>query len=134
MILPKPIRGRLVRPLMILLLTGCAGSHASRASAPSDRNLISEAEIRASPATNAYDLVRQLRPRWLQTRGVTSFQTQINVALYVEGVHVGDITRLRDYDTGDLRELKFLSGPEATQVYGTDHPAGAIQLFLRRGH
>ena len=123
-----------MRPLMFaLIVLSCSGNHAYRATAPVDRNRISAEEIQSTHIQNAYDAVRRLRPRWLEARGVTSFQKQLGVALVVEGVHVGDVSHLRDYDTSDISELKFLSAPEATQLYGIDHTAGAIQLFLKHG-
>lgn len=129
----KNARGRSLRPLVFFCLLACAGPHIKSSVPAPDRNHITRAEIDNSTAQNALMLVQQLRPQWLQVHGVTSLRTQLGVALYVENVRAGAVSRLREYQREEVEELFYLSGPEATRLYGINHPAGAIQLALRHG-
>jgi len=127
-------RGRLARPLIFLVLIGCAsGGGTSRPTTSHNRNLISEAEIRESHAQDVYQLVRELRAFWLSTRGVTSVRDPMPVMVYIDGVRAGSTERLRDLQPKDVSELRYLSSTEATQMYGTNHPSGAILVTSRRG-
>jgi hypothetical protein len=126
-------RARGLRPLVFCCLVACASTHGAQQPGAGNRNVIREAEIRAANASDVYQLVRERRPQWFSTRGPTSLRTQLPLAVYVEGVRSGSIEALHDYQLNDVVELRYLSGPEATQLYGTNNAAGAIQVFLRRG-
>lgn len=117
---------------LVLVIAGCASPGATKP-APADRNRISADEIDASAVTNALDLVRQLRPRWLSERGKTSFRTQNPVVLYVDENRVGTVQRLADFGLNDISELRYLDAIAATQRFGIGHQSGAILVYLRRG-
>jgi hypothetical protein len=123
--------GRRLIPILVLL-SACA-SAGSPSSAPPDRNRITTDEIRASTVNNAFDLVRQLRPRWLSERGKMSFRTSNPVMLYVDDNRAGSASRLTEYALNDIAELRYLDAMSATQRFGIGHRAGAILLYLRRG-
>lgn len=96
-----------------------------------DRNKISTEEIRASSASNAYDLVRTLRPAWLRTRGYSSLvemSTGPEIKVYVEGVRQGNQEALRNISLHDVASLEFLDSNSATQRYGRDNTHGAIVI------
>lgn len=133
------------------LLAACsaAGSAADGARASGRQaNLITQEEIRqAPPAQTAYDLIRALRPNWLQPRGVQSLgspaETQpgvrqatrgpASVVVYIDGVRMGGPDALRQIVAANVREARFLGATEASTRFGTDHPAGAILITLQRG-
>lgn len=109
-----------------------------------DRNMISTEEIRASSASNAYDLVKTLRPAWLRTRGYSTLQTTTipnpleggtidvmaapQIMVYIEGVRQGDQESLRNVELGDVASLVFLDSNAATLRYGTGNTHGAIVI------
>lgn len=127
----------------LLVTTACASTGEPRSS--SNRSIITEAEVSASAASNAYDLVQSLRPRWLTTRGqqtLTTVQRQTadgdveemartSLVVYLDGARMGNVDHLRNVSTRDIRSLERLSAGQATQRFGTDHPHGAILISTR---
>jgi hypothetical protein len=131
--------GLLWRPLSFLslsaLLTACAGGGGAGAPAPRDYNVITLAEIEASQAETAYQLVQQLRPRWMiRNRGERTFG--VDEADYakviVDDLPPREFDFLRELRRGTLQELRFLEPREATFLYGTGFNAGVIQVTTRR--
>ena len=113
------------------LAAACASGAPSAQSAPRrDRNVITQEEIDASKMTDAYSVVRALRPGWLLPRTVGS--SRQNVQVYVEGNKAGTVTALQQYNVTQIRELRWLSGDDATTRYGTGNGAGAILVSLKR--
>jgi hypothetical protein len=96
-------------------------SSAQRSSA-----VISAEEIRASTATNAYELVESLRPGWLHARGVQSLQGEGPLAVYLNQIRVGGPEELRSMPLTGLTSVRYLDARTATQRWGTGHPHGAI--------
>lgn len=125
----KPIR-RLVAIPFAVVLYGC--TTAAPASSPGyARHVVTAGEISNSTATNAFDLIRRLRPRWLKPRGQVSLGRQVSVVVYVNGRPAGGTGILADISIESVRELRYLTGSEATQRFGTDHGEGAILVTLR---
>ena len=130
---------RAIRSVMFLaglsLAVGCAAkepaSRPSSATAPRrDRDLITQEEIDATKAQDAYSVVRMARPGWLLPKTLGS--GRVFVQVYVEGNKAGDVSTLRQYNASTIRELRFLGGDDATTRFGTGNGAGAILVFLKR--
>ena len=125
----------------VAILLGCAANPGVDAGQAAGRqaNLITTEEIQQAASTrNAFDLIRALRPNWLQARGVQSVQrkrtrTAVEVMVYVDGTRTGGPEMLRQILASNVQEARYLGGPEATSRYGTNHSAGAILITLRRG-
>lgn len=79
-------------------------------------------------ARNVYDAISQLRPSFLQPHRSASPSGRAVVAMvYVDGTPLGEgLSTLRNMRPDDVVEIRFLSGPDATQRFGTGNPAGAI--------
>jgi len=126
--------------LLAALLTGglLLSSCATAPGAQGDRDVITEEEIRRSSATDAYRLVRSLRPAWLRERGAVTLRTAdtgdgtalVNpqVVVYIDGTRLGSLSELETVATTGLTSIRRLSASEATQRFGTGHPRGAILL------
>ena len=113
------------------LAASCASSGSRPTNAPRrDRSVISQEEIDETKAGDAYAVVRAARPAWLLQRVVGSSRQSVTV--YVEGNRAGGVTVLQQYNAMQIRELRLLSGEEATTRFGTGNGAGAILVFLRR--
>jgi hypothetical protein len=98
-------------------------------------------------ASNAYDLVLQVRPLWLQVRGGISTAGTSRTSsssgghdapadadlpvVYVNGQRFGNAERLREIDISQVRQVQFLSAAEATTKYGQGHQRGVIELTRR---
>lgn len=112
------------------LLSACSAATAGTHPEPSrtDSRVLTGDDLRHPVAHNAFDLIRLLRPQYLQF-GRPSLGTER--AVYVDGQRTGDIQDLRLVPADVIREIRFLSGPEANFRYGLDHSAGAIVVTTR---
>lgn len=128
----NPIRST----LMVVALSFAAACASSRGAAPTDnapkrdRNVITQEEIDASKMSDAYNVVRALHPGWLL--GKTGGSGRQYVQVYVEGNKAGDTSALQQYNVNAIREIRYLSGDDATTRFGTGNAAGAIIVFLKR--
>lgn len=136
--------------ILALALVAVAALHAplDAQKARKDRNRISEEEIHASSAANAYDLIRSVRSQWLRVRGQASLQTvrttdpvsqqpmstlaPQEIVVYVDGSRFGNQNELRSLSTHDLASLEYMDPSTATQRWGTGHPYGAILATRKR--
>lgn len=127
----------MLRPLAILLtlsvvaaLAACGGGRAGAGSGTSP-NVIGNWELEAVPDYNALEAVRQLRPGWLRIRSEPSdLAAQAGASPYprvhMDGVPLGDISELEQIRTDNVREMRFLSGGEASMRWGTGYTNGVI--------
>lgn len=125
------MRGRWSSVILAGVVFGaCVSARSSQmASGPPPRRafrLLTAEEIATIPATTAYQAVRQLRPEFLRsTRGQDSAH---RLMLYVDGVRWGGVEELNNVPAALVWEIRFLSGPEATTLYGTGNPLGALDV------
>ena len=122
-----------------LLAVSCASSGTPARSdsgirqASRNRSLITQEEIAASSARDAYHAVELLRPDWLRSRGSTSVRnpTPVTVVVYVDGQRYGGPRSLEQFRIGSFKELRYYTGTEATSRWGTGHQGGVIYLSSR---
>jgi len=138
----------MVRSVLVTLvcaaLAGCAGSATPSAQggtpAPqqsrANGEVITTQELAAASSYDLYAAIQRLRPSFLQGRGATSFGSTSSgsdeIQVYVEGMHRGGLSTLREINAGDVAEVRRLSAAEATQRFGTGTPQGAILVTLKR--
>jgi hypothetical protein len=94
-----------------------------------DPNVISEAELSSRSALTARQVIEQLRPQFLRTRGTTTLGnagTSDVIWVYFDGTRMGTIEVLNNIGAHEVREIRYLSPSEATNRYGTGHVQGAI--------
>ena len=93
-------------------------------------------ELSDVTATNAFDIVQQQRPQWIRPRGPTSFMAPEGElpAVYVDNVRYGDLEVLHDVPINEIVEIRFWSGPEATNRWGTGVVAGVIEVIKKVKH
>ena len=112
---------------VIAALTACATTGEGTSYDP---NLIALEEIEASTYENAYDIVRSLRSRWLQTKTSMSIRTGPgSVQIYLDGVRQGS---LQSITKSIIQEIRFYPPPEAQARWGAGHQQGAIEVITRR--
>lgn len=124
-------RGGLAAVALCLLAVGCSKRSPPQPPARYDRFVISAEEIAAAQQTTALELVRYLRPRWLESRGQDGFRGVTSLVVYVNGTRTQGLDQLTRTRVGDLREIRYLDAIAATQRFGTGHGAGAILVILR---
>lgn len=112
------------------LVTACAtaGVRSSSDVGSHDRNVVTAAELASTHSANLEDALRQLRPEFFTTRGVSSIRlgTPDLPAVYLDGTKVGGLDTLRNIDIGVVLEVRRLTPREATIRLGADSPGGAL--------
>jgi hypothetical protein len=130
------IRSRIPALLALALLAaGCSSAGARYSARPQrDADLISTEELRAATSySDAYAIVRVLRPHWLRARRTSLTQDAEVAQVYVDGVRLGVVDVLRDIPLNTVSFIEYLDGISATQRFGTDHGGGAILVTTLRG-
>ena len=135
----------MLRAVPIVFLAACAtatpsslrsGDEAPRPTRyASLRDPITEADIARISASSAYDAVVRLRGNFLRDRGVNSFMRPMQSTrptVFVDGMEMGTIFELRSIPARDVREIRFLSGPDAMLRYGDGYMAGIIHVATKR--
>lgn len=118
----------------LLLLTGCAGAGAGAGgTASGDLRSISGTEIQESSARNALELVEQLRPRWLQSRGARSFGAlSQDILVYVNDARLGSVRDvLSTVSRESIARMQWVDGAQAAQLpgAGSGHVESAILIY-----
>lgn len=126
-----------MRVLSILLAVCAVAACASTSgrTATRQRNLITVDEIEATTHVTAYEIVQKLRPEFLRGRGASSIRDPRPelAVVYIDGVRAGGLDILHSVPRDILFEIRYLSGTDATTLYGIGHGGGAIQVVTRRG-
>lgn len=132
----------LAASISIVAAGGCAssgttGNTTGAKITESSPDRITSAEVEAtSGAQNAYDLIRRLRPRWLQaSSGASSIGGGIrgsSILVYLDGNRLGTAPdALRTLSTSGIKTLQFLDAVRAATVLreiGSESIAGAIVI------
>jgi hypothetical protein len=100
---------------------------------PPDRNLLTEDQIDAISVTSAYEAVERLRPMFLKTRGRSTINAGGSeyASVFVDGQFYGDLSSLRNIVASQVREIRYLSGPDAVTKYGMRYGSGAIDVRIK---
>lgn len=100
-------------------------------------DLITKADIDATPAGNAYDLVNRLRPQWLRPTGIGSVSggtaTSYGIVVFLDNVRMGGLESLRSMDAGSIMSIRYMTAERAASLpgIGRDPVAGAIVVSTR---
>lgn len=117
----------------LIVLPACASGGGSSTSTGRQRNLITSEEIQPLQVASAYEVVQQLRPEYLRTRGARGMAGQPETAVvYVDGVRQGGTGYLRQIPKETVMEVRYMNANDATTMYGTGHSGGAIIVRTRR--
>lgn len=117
---------------LLLGMAACGGAARGGMGGSLTPDLIQRSEIDASPATNAYELISQVRPNWLRGRGAPNLRSGPELPIvYLEDRRQGGLEVLRSFVTSGIAEIRFISATAATTRYGDGHGGGIIQIVLR---
>lgn len=133
----RPIRARragasagFALALSALLVAGCATGTSEREGR--DLDLITAEELAPLAGMNAFEVIRELRPHWLRTRGVASFQWNPDEGPRIRIDEMAMVYQdLLTVDASAIREMRYLSATEATFRFGTGYPHGVILVTTR---
>lgn len=109
-----------------------APADGARASAPKrDANILRRTEVgEAQLNMSAYEVVQQERPRFFSSG--TNTMSGNALVVYVDGAQMGGAPELKNIRMSEVEEIRYLSGSEATNRFGTGHLGGAILVKRRR--
>ena len=85
----------------------------------------------ATQQATVFDALRQLRPRWLSSRGGARVGRNLSVTVYMGRQRMGTVDFLRTLDPQAVRDVRFYTGSEATTIFGTDAAGGVIEISRR---
>lgn len=120
---------------LLALLSACALNNASGGRGLPDPNRLTEREIAASGAANAYDVVQRLRPGWLRQQIDTRYGGQELETLVIHnGTRYGFLGSLRDLPAEMIGSMQFMDGSEAQSLLtSTDRDIAAVVQVFSRG-
>lgn len=117
----------------MLALQMLVGVSIAEAQGRRSRNLITSEEIAKASAADAYDLIRELRPAWLSSRGVVSGDAYAGgIVIYLDGIKQNSVEDIKAIAVERIKEARFYSASDATTKFGTGHPSGAIEITTKR--
>ncbi|HEX8849879.1 MAG TPA: hypothetical protein VF761_10140 [Gemmatimonadaceae bacterium] len=129
------VRVHLMDLLVPVVMLGCAANRVAPRPGAYDSNLITEDEIVASRAGNAYEAIHKLRANFLSDRGMTSFfnPTAGMPTVYVDNQRYGDVRILMSIPAEVIATIRLLRSWDATTLYGTGNTGGVIAITTRQG-
>ena len=124
---------------LVLALGACASSGATSGTTATTAHLpdrITAAEIAGTSGTSAYDLISQLRPRWLKlnTPGSLSGLSESTTIVYLDGNKMGGLETLRSIGAAGITSMQYLDAVKAATMStdaSSDPTAGAILIVTR---
>lgn len=96
---------------------GCASSGGS-SSEYGRPDVLTQEQMESVSATNLYDIIDRLRPRWLRIRDTGSNQGR-RIVVVRGGATLGGIEVLRQTGPEGILELRYKSGEEASILVGS---------------
>ena len=128
-------RGLLGFTVLASAFTAACASTGGQGEEGPDRDVITREEILATEATNLYDVVRRLRPRWLQVRSTRSLNMETEIAVLQNDMYLGAAETLKQMAPELAWEIRYLEGSRAaTAIPGLmsgRHIEGAIIVMTR---
>ena len=128
--------------LSITAATACASSGKSAGPGAtvteSSPDHVTTAEIAAVSANSAFDLIRRLRPRWLQSTATGSIAggsiTSQQLVIYLDDTRLGSVDALRTLSASGITSMQYYDAVRAATVLrdiGSGAIAGAIVIHTR---
>jgi outer membrane cobalamin receptor len=120
--------------LLPLVLIGCTPPHVG-ADASDRSQIITEDEVEASHAVNAFDVIQKLHANFLTSRGESSLsktRSSRYPTVYVDEQEFGSVSSLRTIPATQISMIRFYHAWEAATKYGTDKTGGVIEITTRR--
>lgn len=133
--------GLLLTGATLAFSAGCAASAgagaegSAQAGAPRVRsNLLVRGDLEAHSGQNLYEVIRRLRPQWLQVRASRGITGDTELVVFQDNTLVGGVDVLRQMQTDMVTSVEYLDASTATNTLpglGSRHVAGAIVVRTR---
>lgn len=127
----------IVAGAMVLAASACGGrtpraEETSPRAARSSADRITHEEIEHGHWANAYDLIENLRPRWLRAHGPdTILGDPVVVQVHLDASRLGGIETLRGIPVSDIASIEWVDPVTAAARWGADHANGTIVVSTR---
>lgn len=121
--------------LFVALVAGACYPGRATGGSGTSPDLIGNWELQELSDYNALDAIRRLRPAWLRpgTRpAVAVGRSTTQPRVHLNGVPMQSLEALEEIDASEVREMRFLNGPDASTRFGTGYVNGAILITLER--
>lgn len=130
----RVVRRCIVFAALGLLASRSAEGQETRIKYERHRISFEEVTVKASDAKTAYDIVRRLRPQFLQSRPSGSIQNprKVPIKVFVDGGFRGTVAVLNEIVAHSVVEIVYLNGADATTRFGTGYESGAILVTTGR--
>ena len=114
---------------LMIGLAGCAtgGSGGGGGGGGGSGNRLTAEDLVDVQELDLFEAIRQLRGRWLNSRGRGTPEVVVDGAPRQSG-----IDELRSLRVSDVQEVRYMSASDATTRFGTGYEAGAILVTTRR--
>ena len=113
---------------LMIGFAGCAsGSGGGGGGSRSSSNRLVAADMANQQELDLYQAIRQLRGRWLTSRGRGTPRVHVD-----GGARQGGIEALQNIRVAEVQEVEFMGAADATLRFGTGYDAGAIIVTTRR--
>jgi len=93
----------------------------------SSAGMIVRTQFEGQGLGTAYDVVSRFRSSWLRPR---NRQGDLPIVV-LDSVRLGDVESLRTVRATDVESIEYISGTQATTVYGTGAMGGVIHVVTR---
>jgi len=117
---------------LAMLLSACApqtGLMLGPAYQPTYRAILRESEINADASMTAFEVIRRLRPEFLNKTSIGGVSDERVV--YVDGLRMAGVQSLELIRARNIRSVELLPAGEATSKLGVALPSGAIVVRTR---
>lgn len=105
--------------LLPAISIGCASTGTGSSSDRGSSNVLTREQILEMEATNLYDVIRRLRPRWLQVRAQRSFDMQTEIAVIQDDIYQGPAELLKELAPELAYRIEYMDGARASAMYGS---------------
>lgn len=125
---------RLSATFPVLFLLACAPPKVEYRE-DQNQQVITEDQVEASKATNAYDVIQKLHANFLHDRGETSLSKTRSApypTVYVDGQEFGPIGSLRSIPSIQIATIRLYHAWEAATVFGANKGGAVIAITTRR--
>ena len=111
---------------LMIGFAGCASGSGGGGSRSSSNRLVA-ADMANQQELDLYQAIRQLRGRWLTSRGRGTPRVHVD-----GGARQGGAQELQNIRVSEVQEVEFMGAADATLRFGTGYEAGAILVTTRR--
>jgi hypothetical protein len=137
------MQNRTLRHSLALLIAavGCAsgapsGGTSTSSALPSNRAVITEAEIPTTGTETAYDLIRRLRPEYFRAKPTQTYTGARSVdapppTVVVNGQRFGNPDDLKTISASTLSTVRYYNIEEGKRKFGMQYGGGVIEIAYR---